>query len=321
MPLSNLPAAVVLDLLLGDPYRLPHPVRWIGRLIALLEQVLYPKRRSRKKELAAGGFCAATVVFVTGCVTLGVIYGGKMISPPVFFIFGTVLSYYCISAKSLVKAAGKVYQQLKNGDPAGARHEVGMIVGRDTGTLNEHEIARATVETVSESIVDGIVSPLFYLTIGGPVTAMVFKAVSTMDSMIGHRNERYRYFGTVAARLDDLMNFIPARLTAFLFIPVVALLTGRDPLRTVRTVLRDRLNHPSPNSAHGESAVAGMLGVCLGGPATYQGVVSEKPLLYSEGRPPEAADIRTASTAAILTAVVATVIFTGMIFVVKELLR
>ena len=279
MTAVSLLSAGLLDLLLGDPHRLPHPVRWIGRLINGLEKVLYPENRSDRSEFCAGCIVCMLVVFLCGGSVYLVFLSLQKWSPIAGLIGETIIGCYCISARSLVQEADKVRRFLAVQDLSSARKALSMIVGRDTENLDEDGIVRATVETVAENIVDGIVSPVFYLALGGPVAAMAFKAVSTMDSMIGYRNERYRRFGTCAARLDDALNFVPARVAAFLLIPCAAFILRYDWKKSIRIVRRDRLKHESPNSAHGEAAVAGALGLRLGGEAFYRGIRSEKPYL------------------------------------------
>jgi adenosylcobinamide-phosphate synthase len=260
--------------------------------------------------------CALVVATAAGTGFL-LVESARLLSPYAVFAVEAIIGFYCLSARSLASEANQVRKHLSQGDLAAARHAVSMIVGRDTANMNEHEIARATVETVAENITDGIVSPLFYLAIGGPVAALAFKAVSTMDSMIGYRNDRYRHFGTCAARLDDILNFIPARLTGFIIIPLIAAVTGNNLPKSLGAVYRDRKKHPSPNSAHGEAAVAGALDIELGGEATYNGRISRKPRLNEGGRQPAVHDIADTVTIAYVTALlsaicaIGTVIFFG----------
>lgn len=302
--------AVIADALIGDPRWLPHPVRWIGNLVGLCERLFFPRRRIPVREFIGG---CATVVLV--CI-LTVVSGYFFLTlcrfiHPVAEEWGSVLiGFYCISARSLIIEAGRVRRLLAEKNLPDARKAVAMIVGRDTVVLDENGISRATVETIAESTVDGIISPLFYLTIGGPLAALAFKAVSTMDSMIGYRNERYRNFGTCAARLDDILNFIPARLTAFILMPLAATAVGKNPIQVLKCVAADRKKHPSPNSAHGESAMAGALGVRLGGASSYGGVVSEKHLLNSSGRIAGIQDISNANRLAVAVTITGVILFT-----------
>lgn len=284
-------AAVTLDFILGDPRWLPHPVRWIGKLIGGAERMLYPKKQSPRPEFLAGLLLCSMVVLVSAGSTFLFLAVCRQLSPVVLIAGQTIIAFYCLSARSLTHEAIIVREHLESGDLPGARKAVSMIVGRDTECLDEKGVIRATIETVAENITDGIVSPLFYLALGGPVMAVAFKAVSTMDSMIGYRNERYHHFGTCAARLDDLLNFLPARVTAFLLIPFVSFVLRFNWKESLRIAARDRLKHESPNSAHGEAAVAGALNIELGGEAAYGGRISMKPRLNEGARLPIASNI------------------------------
>ncbi len=287
----SLVLAVLLDAAVGDPRWLPHPVRWIGGLISLLERLLYPRNRSSRKEFFTGLLLCLTVLVTFCSCAAGIRALCRMVSFKALVAVEVLLGFYCISARSLGSEARAIYRLLRKKDIPGARAALAMIVGRDTDSLDETEIARATVETVAENITDGIVSPVFYFFLGGSVAALAFKAVSTMDSMIGYTNDRYRRFGTCAARLDDALNFIPARITGLALIPLAALFTGAHGLRSLRIAIRDRYKHTSPNAAHTEAAVAGALGIMLGGQATYSGILSVKPPLGIPGRLVESGDI------------------------------
>ncbi len=264
--------ALMLDLLIGDPRWLPHPVVMIGRLISRLEVFL---RKNISNEKVAG---VLLLILTTGCAAAAawsVLALAEMVSVLIALIVAVLLSSTCLAARSLHSESSLVADALLKGDLEIARIKLSYIVGRDTENLEPPEIWRALVETVAENASDGIIAPLFWLTIGGPVAAMAFKAVSTLDSMVGYKNERYLKLGWASARMDDLLNFIPARLTALLIITSAPLfgLSWRDSLRIT---LRDRHNHPSPNSAHPEAAAAGALGIRLGGSSSYNGKVSQK---------------------------------------------
>jgi adenosylcobinamide-phosphate synthase len=264
--------ALLLDLTLGDPRWLPHPVVMIGHLISTLEKVL---RRTMRNEGAAGMLLLFLTVSCAASVTWFAVWGASRIHPLAGVLVAALLSSTCLAARSLQRESALVADALDAGDIATARAKLSYIVGRDTENLDEPEIWRALIETVAENTTDGIIAPLFWLTLGGPVAGMAFKAVSTLDSMVGYKNEQYLHLGWASARMDDLVNFIPARLTALLMI-IAAPLAGLS-LRNAATItLRDRLNHPSPNSAHPESAAAGALGIRLGGPSTYGGRESVK---------------------------------------------
>jgi len=277
--------ALALDLTLGDPRWLPHPVVLIGRLITLLESGL---RRLTNHERAAGvGLLLLTVGASSATVWLA-LYGLTTLNAFAGFLGAAYVSYTCLAARSLHRESALVADALAAGNREAARHNLSYIVGRDTHDLSDTDIWRALVETVAENTADGIVSPLFWLTLGGPVAGMAFKAVSTLDSMVGYQNERYVRLGWASARMDDLLNFIPARLTALLLV-VAAPLAGLSWRNAARITLRDRRNHASPNSGHPEAAAAGALGVRLGGAASYGGRPSWKepigdPLAPLDGR-------------------------------------
>jgi adenosylcobinamide-phosphate synthase len=264
--------ALVIDLIVGDPRWLPHPVVMIGRQITALESTL---RRSIRHERAAGVLLLVVTVTIAAAVTWLVMHVATTLHPLLGMLVAVALSATCLAARSLHRESALVAQALLAGDIVEARRKLSWIVGRDTENLDEGEIWRALVETVAENSADGIIAPLFWLTLGGPVAGMAFKAVSTLDSMVGYKNERYLHLGWASARMDDLVNFIPARLTALLMIASAPLigLSGRNALAIT---LRDRRNHPSPNSAHPESAAAGALGIRLGGTSTYGGRESVK---------------------------------------------
>lgn len=266
--------ALVLDLAVGDPRWLPHPVVLIGRLISRLEKAL----SGLHQERIAGILLLVFTVGATVAATWLLLRLAALLHPIAGFLAAGVVSFSCLAARSLHTESALVARALGAGDINAARAALSRIVGRDTARLDEPEIWRAVVETVAENTADGIIAPLFWLTLGGPMAGMAFKAISTLDSMVGYKNERYLRLGWASARMDDLANFIPARLTALLMIvsaPLAALsLTG-----ALNITLRDRLKHPSPNSGHPEAAAAGALGVRLGGVASYGGHISMKEYL------------------------------------------
>ncbi len=291
-------AAVVLDALIGDPPAWPHPVKGIGRLAQRCEALC---RRFGDGVLAG----AITVVLVLGG-TIVVVAGGLAAARALHPVAGIALSVYllysAVALRDLVRHAMRVHEALAVGDLETARQRVAMIVGRDTKSLDAEGVIRAAVESVAENIVDGITAPLFYAALGGPVAAIGYKAVNTMDSLFGYRNARYERFGKVAARLDDAANFLPARLTGLLLV-AAAVLFGLDGRRAWRIFRRDRLAHKSPNAGHPEAAVAGALGVRLGGPAVYFGRLVDKPAIGDDHRPPVPGDIVAACRLAGLTTV------------------
>jgi len=282
--------AVLLDLLLGDPRWLPHPVRLIGWLAARLETLT----RAILPPRAAGVLTAVAVVAAAGGAAWGLVRLAGAIHPYCADGVRIALIYTALAARDLARHSMSVYRALAEGDLPEARKRVSLIVGRDTADLDERGVTRAAVESVAESIVDGVTAPLFFAVIAGPVGAMVYRAINTLDSMFGYKNERYHRFGWASARLDDAANFIPARLTAPLVCLAALLLRDRlfgraqgGPERSRmdraaqswKVLRRDARNHPSPNSGFAEAAVAGALGVQLGGLNYYFGKPSARPVI------------------------------------------
>jgi adenosylcobinamide-phosphate synthase len=264
----------VLDQAFGDPPWLPHPVRWVGRLVRLLE----PPLRWLLPERLGGVVLLLLVAGATGTAAWGALELAGRWHPSARLAVALLLTYYGLAARSLARETLAVLRPCREGDWPRARERLGRIVGRDTAELPPEAIYRACVETVAENTSDGVVAPLVYAALAGPVGLWVYKAVSTLDSMVGYRNERYRRFGWASARADDVLNFLPARLS-FVLIVVAAFLTGRRGGQALALGWRDRRKHPSPNAGWPEAAVAGALGVQLGGPSSYGGVPSEKPRL------------------------------------------
>jgi adenosylcobinamide-phosphate synthase len=304
-------AAWGLDALLGDPEFLPHPVRAIGRLITALEP---PARKSFNSARIAGIAVGIGVPLIAYACTFALILAAVLVDIRLGVVVSIFLIYTTLSTRCLGQEARAVLKRLDAGDTAAARKSLARIVGRDTKSLSQQEIVRAAIETVSENTVDGIVSPLFYAFLGGAPLAMAFKAISTLDSMVGYKDERYREFGWFSARLDDAANYIPARL-CLLLIPLaaLALMPGRA-LKIVRTMLRDGSKSPSPNAGWPESGFAGALGVQLGGACRYRGVMHEKPLLGSNEKELEPADITTSIRLMWATSVVTLVLVCSRFF-------
>ena len=299
--------AYAMDLIAGDPEWLPHPVRAMGRMIAAGESVARPGRHSPARDLLHGAVVTALVVGGTAAVAVVALRAAREIHPGVAWITEALLTWTVLATGSLLTEAVRVIRAVERSDIPDARMRLARIVGRDTATLSESEIARAVIETLAESTCDGIVAPLCYLVIGGVPAALAYKAVNTLDSMIGHREAPYTYFGRVAARLDDVANFIPARLAA-LAIAIAAACTGKSVAGALRIWRRDRANHDSPNAGHPEAAMAGALRVRLGGTNYYDGSAVTKPLLGAEHTAPATRDARAACrivTAASLLSVVA----------------
>lgn len=294
-------AGFILDALIGDPYQMPHPVRWIGSLIAYLDRKLLgngpeempdPDQRDRRREFRAGLLTVIIVVTVTAACSALITAGAYHINMIAGIIVESVLTCCVLAATSLRKESMKVYRELAKGDLEGSRKAVSMIVGRDTAVLDEAGVTRAAVETVAENLSDGVIAPMLYTAIGGPVLGMVYKSINTMDSMIGYKNDRYMWFGKAAARLDDFVNYLPSRISAWLLIAASAV-AGRDydAGRAYRIWKRDRFNHKSPNAAQTESACAGALGLKLAGDASYFGRIVRKPSMGDPVREIEPQDI------------------------------
>jgi adenosylcobinamide-phosphate synthase len=270
-----LPAAFALDMILGDPRRLPHPVRWMGMAISYSEPFF---RRLPLPAILSGGLFAVFLVGGTWAAAAVLMEASGRVHPWLPVVAETIMVYYCLSIRSLGDAALEIFQLLRQNRVSEARSAVAMIVGRDVEAYAGDDIARATVETVAENFVDGVLSPLFYAALGGAPLAMAFKMVSTLDSMVGYKNAKYIDFGKVAARLDDICNVAPARIS----IPLIALAAqflARTGARAFKTALAEGAHHTSPNAGRPEAAFAGALGVKLNGPNRYSGVLVEKPYI------------------------------------------
>ncbi len=285
----------IMDLLLGDPYWLPHPIRLMGWLIAKVEKGLLgdKKERNVKKEIKSGVWMVIIVLCSTLTVTVTFLLLAYKINIYVGIAVETVMTYQILAMKCLKDESMKVYYSLKNQTISEARKNVSMIVGRDTECLDEEGVTKAAIETVAENTSDGVIAPMLYTALGGPVLGFLYKAINTMDSMVGYKNDKYLHFGRTAARLDDLVNFLPARISAYLMI-VAAFFGGKcfSGKRAFYIYKRDRLKHASPNSAQTESVCAGALGIKLAGNASYFGKIVEKPYIGDEVRKMEYEDIR-----------------------------
>ena len=292
---AAIPWGFALDLLLADPEGMPHPVVYMGKAITALEGVLRPRLpKTPGGELLGGAVLAAALPAGTFAVASGACWTAKRLHPAAGFALETLWCWQALALKGLAAESGRVQAELERGDLPAARKAVARIVGRDTEALPAEGVAKAAVETVAENFSDGVAAPLFYLLIGGAPLALAYKAVNTMDSMVGYKNDRYLYFGRAAARLDDLANYLPSRLAALCWIGG-AFLTGQDGRGAWRIWRRDRRNHASPNSAQTESACAGALGVQLAGPASYFGKRVDKPAIGDPGRPVEPEEIARAN--------------------------
>lgn len=307
----------VLDLVFGDPHALPHPIRLIGTLIAGLEKKLLKlKMRDEKKELYKGILLVVLILFSTGAVAALVLVVAYWLHPAAGIVVESVMTYQILATKCLKDESMKVYQSLNEQGLEAGRVAVSMIVGRDTNVLDETGVVKAAVETVAENTSDGVIAPMLYTALGGPVLGFVYKAVNTMDSMVGYKNDKYLYFGRAAAKLDDVVNFIPARISAYLMI-AAAYIGGKafDGKQAYRIYKRDRRNHASPNSAQTESVCAGALGIQLAGDASYFGKVVKKPYIGDAHRAVEREDIVRVNRLMYVTTVISEVLCLVIMFV------
>ena len=308
--------AYVLDLIFGDPQNVVHPVQVIGKIISTGEKILLRK----KYKFLAG----AVLNIFTVSITYTLMYLiSKSVKISVFFmIIEIYLMYTIFSINSLAREGNRVYRILKEGDIEKARKDLSYLVSRDTETMDEKMIIRSTMETISENTVDGIVAPMFYMFLGGMPLAMAYKAINTLDSMVGYKNEKYMDFGKFSAKVDDAANFIPARITGILIV-LASMILGYDYKNSLKIFIRDRKNHSSPNSAHSEASVAGALGVQFGGKVSYFGKEIDKPTIGDKTKEFELEDIRKniriMYVTSFLSLVIFSLIFTGAYFFIKIL--
>ena len=303
-------AGFLLDLLLGDPYWMPHPIRLMGSAIGKLDKLLLGvkckeqqgkceeqqgkcEEHQRRRQQREGILLVVVILWGTFLAAMLVLEGAYVIWPPLGILVESWMTYQILACKCLKVESMKVYEALETKSLAEARQAVSMIVGRDTESLDEIGVAKAAVETVAENTSDGVIAPMLYTALGGPVLGFLYKAINTMDSMVGYKNERYLHFGRAAAKLDDVVNFLPARISAVLMI-VSCFFLGKDfnGKKAVEIFKRDRFCHASPNSAQTEAVCAGALGVRLAGDASYFGKVVKKPYIGDESRAVEPKDIR-----------------------------
>ena len=270
MPLNLFVFAYLLDWIIGDPQWVPHPVRLIGSIITTGETILRRLVKNKYGEFIAGSLLTIVVVAGTYLASFYLLKAITALRPFAGNIVVVYLAATTMATRNLIDEARSVYRALQSHNLDEARNRVGRIVGRDTGRMDHSEVIRATIETLAESASDGIIAPMFYLAIGGVPAALAYKAINTLDSMIGHKNEKYEYFGKFAARLDDLASFIPARLTAALIV-IASFLCRKDYCGAIRIWFRDAAKHASPNAGRPEAAMAGALGVRLGGLNYYDG--------------------------------------------------
>lgn len=306
--------AYLLDLIFGDPYWFPHPVRLIGGYINLLEKNIY----KFKNKKFWGAFLALVVIGTTAVISYYIAKTSQYLE--VFFLYTT------LATKSLGAEGIKVYKILESGDLEKAQKELSYLVSRDTGEMDEVQVVRSTMETIAENSVDGIIAPMFYAFLGSLIVidgislalplAMGYKAVNTLDSMVGYKNEKYIDFGMVSAKIDDLFNLIPARLSGILIIPIATFILGMGIKKPLKIFFRDRKNHSSPNSGHPEAAFAGAIGVQFGGKTRYFGKVYEKPTIGDKLKEFEKEDIKKCYKIMFMTSLVGVTLFSGLIYLV-----
>ena len=303
--------AYLLDLILGDPYWFPHPVRFIGKYITFIENKIY----SLKNKKVWGGVLAFIVIFSTVVLSYYIARISEFLE--IFFLYTT------LATKSLGAEGIKVYKILKSGDLQKAQKELSYLVSRDTGEMDEVQVVRSTMETIAENSVDGIIAPMFYAFLGSFIVidgvsmalplAMGYKAVNTLDSMVGYKNDKYIDFGMVSAKVDDFFNFIPARLSGLIIIPIATFLLGMGIKKPLKIFFRDRKNHSSPNSGHPEAVFAGAIGVQFGGKTKYFGKYFEKPTIGDKLKEFQCEDIKKCYKIMFMTSFVGIVLFTTFI--------
>ena len=311
--------AYVLDLIFGDPQNIIHPVQIIGKMINIGEKSLLEKKykSDRKYKFFAGMILNITVI----SLTYGITYLIRRTSENsiILTVAEIYLMYTVFSINSLAREGNRVYNILKEGNIEKARKDLSYLVSRDTETMDEKMIIRSTMETISENTVDGIVAPMFYMFLGGLPLAMTYKAINTLDSMVGYKNEKYMDFGKFSAKLDDVANFIPARITGILIV-IASMILGYDYKNSLKIFIRDRKNHSSPNSGHAEAGVAGALGVQFGGRVSYFGKEVDKPVIGDKIKDFELEDIKKnikiMYVASFLSLVVFSVISVGIYFLI-----
>ena len=302
---------LLLDWLIGDPYSWPHPVKLIGNFIYACLKL---ENLKTKFPFLFGVLLWISTVSLTVSITYGILWGASQLHPILYWGIWIYLAYTCLATRSLAFEALKVYKAIQSGSIEKARCQVSMIVGRETDQLSIPEICNATIETVAENASDGVIGPLFCLFLGGPVLAMGYKAINTLDSMVGYKTAKYRKIGFVSAKMDDLVNLIPARFTWF-FMLASARILQLDFRNAIKIGWRDRYQHASPNSAFPESVVAGALGIQLGGAHVYHGELISKPTIGDSMRNVEAEDILTSISMLYMTTTVSTFVLSIIYFV------
>ena len=300
--------AFLLDLILGDPHHWPHPIRWIGNSISWVQQKIRAVCHSEPALYIGGAVLWVVIVGTTWLITWAVISGLSSINIWLGRLVELWLAYTILAGRCLSDAAMDVYRALDFGSLENSRRQLSYIVGRDTSQLNETQITRGVVETVAENTVDGVIAPLFYLFLGGVPLAMAYKAINTLDSMVGYKNEKYKAIGCVSARIDDLANLIPARIS-WLLLTMAAWCLKLDARRAFKIGWRDRYQHKSPNCGWPEATVAGALGVRLGGPNSYFGELVEKPWIGDPQREMNQQDIKLTIRLMFIASAIALILF------------
>jgi len=278
------------DLILGDSHNIPHPIKTIGSFINILESIFLTNNKNKTKNKLLGILLWVLTVFLSYIIPYLIIFFIGKVNIHIALAAEALMCYFILATKSLKVETMKVYTPLVKNDITTAKKYLSLIVGRDTNKLQKEDIIKASVETVAENISDGIVAPMIFIAIGGAPLGFAYKAINTLDSMVGYKNEKYSDFGWFSAKADDLANFIPARLSALLMI-ISSFLSGYDYKSSVKVYLRDKNNHSSPNSAHTEAVAAGALNIALGGPNYYGGKLIKKPYIGDNKRTPDPGDI------------------------------
>lgn len=319
MTLGAIVAGFILDLIFGDPHWLPHPICLIGNLIGFLEKNLRRLLAPGKTALLLGGALMVVIVIsLSYVVPYAVLMLAEQVSPWLRFALETVMFYQIFATKCLRDESMKVYTALHNNDLEDARVKLSWIVGRDTKELTAEEVTKGAVETVAENTADGIIAPMFYMFIGGAPLAFLYKGINTMDSMVGYKNDKFLYFGRCAAKLDDVANFIPARITGILMI-LASYFLNMNAAGAWKIFWRDRYNHLSPNSAMTESVTAGALNIQLGGDHYYFGKLVHKDTIGDNIRPVVAEDIVAVNNLLYMTAVISLLLF-SLVYLVNSLI-
>ncbi len=319
MTLGAIVAGFILDLIFGDPHWLPHPICLIGNLIGFLEKNLRRLLAPGKTALLLGGALMVVIVLsLSYVVPYAVLMLAEQVSPWLRFALETIMFYQIFATKCLRDESMKVYTALHNNDLEDARVKLSWIVGRDTKELTTEEVTKGAVETVAENTADGIIAPMFYMFIGGAPLAFLYKGINTMDSMVGYKNDKFLYFGRCAAKLDDVANFIPARITGILMI-LASYFLNMNAAGAWKIFWRDRYNHLSPNSAMTESVTAGALNIQLGGDHYYFGKLVHKDTIGDNIRPVVAEDIVAVNNLLYMTAVISLLLF-SLVYLVNSLI-